>query len=159
MRLIVGVSVLGAIVWGFALIGMATVAATFVASEDSAASRDHLLEQGDAASPVADIAGLAPYPGAVRTAYHRDALGDLTFTEVEYTTGDSPSAVRAFYDAVVSTGPWTTSDATFRRGDWMYSVQSGGLRGVVVIHPRGEVTLIEIEMSEPSASRGDSSQR
>ncbi len=148
------VSVVGAFVWIFALIGVFSVASTVASGGAESARSDRLLLSPVSEAAGADIATLPRFPDASRREYQSEVYGDLVITKIEYVTGSDEETVRSFYREAAVRGGWTIADVTLDRGEWVYSLRSGDRRGIIEIEPQADLIEIDIELSEPSSRRG-----
>lgn len=100
----------------------------------------------------ADIAGLPRYPGAIREHYRRVDQGELLLTDAHYLTPAPLDAVHDFYREVFHNQGWTEADLDFSQGRRRFFVIAGAREANVTLAPRGALTAIAIEVSEPRAT-------
>ena len=148
---------LGAVVWGFAVIGVFSVAQAIGPS--AIAAPTPLLAPVDDDLENAEIATLPEYPGATRSEYRQEVFGNELVTEVEYRVASSTQQVIGHYREMFDREGWTVIGSTWVRGEWAYDVNHGTRHGVVEIERRDGVTEVEVEIVEPMTSRGRLSDR
>ncbi|MGQ0607891.1 MAG: hypothetical protein ACT4OQ_05440 [Chloroflexota bacterium] len=149
---ILAVIALGAVVWGFAVIGIFSVAQAIGPSVPPGPAP--LLAPIDWDLERAQIVNLPEYPGAVRSEFRQEVFGDELVTEIEYVVESGTQQVIGHYRETFDRGGWTVTGSTWVRGEWTYAVSRGTRHGVVEIERRDGVTEVEVEMAEPTVSRG-----
>lgn len=155
---VLAIIALGAIVWGFALIGIISIAQAIGPSAARTPApllvpRTEVAETG----PViqrAPIADLPEYPGAAPSEYRQEVFGTERVTEIEYVVDSSAQEVRRHYRETFAQRGWTVTESTWVRGEWTYAVRLEAQHGIVEIERRNGLTEVEIEIAEPSPVRG-----
>jgi len=99
-----------------------------------------------------DFSTLRRYPGAVRTAYLREAQGTTRVTVVEYAVAAEVDDVRAFYRRVFREEAWELIELDFSGGEWIFLVERRNRAALVEIEDGAAFTTIEIELEEPIAT-------
>lgn len=140
--------VLGAVVWGFALIGVLHVARGM--SPPDWVPSIPLLETSARELHAKAIPGLDEYPGARCSEFREEVFGDERVTEIEYIVESSVPEVCDHYREALARGGWTVEDTAWVHGEWIYTVSCGARHGAVEIEHRNGVTEIEVELTEPA---------
>jgi hypothetical protein len=103
------------------------------------------------------IPGLPRYPGSVRAAYSEEQAGDLSFVRARFLTERPPGAVRDFYDGVFRSGGWRVANVDYAGGEWIFVALHGGREAGVGVSSRGEVSVVNVEVSRPLAQEDEAS--
>ena len=148
---------LGAVVWGFAVVGIVNVVHAIGPSDVSTPTS--LLPPTDAGLETAQIATLPEYPGGTRSEFRQELFVDELVTEIAYTVDTSTQQVRGHYRDIFDRRGWTMTGSTSVPGAWTYAVSLGARQGVVEIERRDGVTEVAVKITEPSTSRGSLADR
>ena len=149
---VLAVIALGAIVWGFALIGILSIAQAIGPSAVSTPAP--LLAHVTATNEPVRIASLPAFPGATLSESEQDLFGTELVTEIEYLVDSTTHQVRGHYRETLARYGWTVTESAWTSGGWTFAVSLGDRHGLVAIVQRSGVTEVEIEIAEPSPVRG-----
>ena len=154
---ILAVIVLGAVVWGFAVIGVVNVAQAI--GPAALSTPTPLLAPSDDDLVVPRITSLPDYPGASRTEFRQRVVGGEIVTEIQYVVDSTSPQVIGHYQETFDRRGWTVTVSTWVRDGWTYAVSSGTRHGVVEILGRDGLTEVEVQMAELTTSRGNLTDR